>query len=403
MSAMRTHNVVKLLSCLVVCSSACGDGDKGGSDAALEVQFPDGTTPDGEVSSSTSFVTLCDDYAAAACKLDACLAPGSVVSAEDCRKAVRDVCEATITGPIGTHIDGDIFFDGQAADECLAHFDVTCADAGDATGDVPVACEEAFDGTLSEGAACSFDALCKPELFCKGTASDGACSGTCSKRSQLGESCADDTKLCARGLRCGGSDTCEKRKVATGEACTNGFEQCPDSDFCIASVCTPRIALGQSCADNDFACARGLTCRADVCATPPGNVGDACDYGCGNGLLCVSGVCAAQPEAGDPCIGEFGSCGSGFTKRLQCDRATNTCIKWFALGDACGGPNQGSACDGSYCDATLDAAGTCVAYKSPGAACEPFSSECGRLGCNADGVCASDESACRGPITIQPL
>jgi len=406
LTTRRTH-IVKLVVFLAIGLCACGSSDKDNADGNLDVRFPDGTTPDAsETSESTTFITLCDGYAAGVCHLDECFYPASSVSLDDCKKAVRDICEATITGPIGTHIDGDIFFDGSAAQACIDHFaDAPCATIGDTTGDVPVACEEVFDGTLSEGAACTFDALCKPELFCNGTATGDTCSGTCTKRALLGQPCDSDTLLCARGLLCNSaSGTCIAHHMQTGEACIYN-EHCPATDYCDTSVhlCKTRIAQGASC--TNFGCASGLTCLGDpkTCQPLPTHVGDACDFGCGAGLLCTSGTCAAQPEEGEPCIGDFGSCGDGYGKRLQCDPVSDTCIKWYQLGDACGGPNQGSACDGGYCDATFDTAGTCVPYKAPGDACDPFSSQCGHLGCTEAGTCSVDRDPCRGTTTLAPF
>lgn len=402
---MPSPRIVTALVLGTTLFAACPDEDTGGGDTNLEVSFPDGTNETSEVSESYSFVELCDGYAAALCNIDRCIFPESEVSDEDCRRQTREVCEDTITGPIGTHIDGSIFYQPASASECIEHFaGIGCDAMNDATGDIPVACEEVFNGTLDVGAACTFDALCKPELFCKASAPvepGETCSGTCAVRKLEGESCTTTDAICARGLICSAfsaddTGTCQKRKVALGDACVYG-DQCPDGAYC-DDTCKARVTAGNACAA--FECAQGLTCFEDTCQTPPG-LGEACESGCTAGLTCISGTCAEEADEGEPCVGEFNSC--SFVKRLQCDLETDTCVKYFALGEACGGPNKPGRCDGGWCNATFDAPGTCVAFKSAGDACEVFSDECGRLSCLESGVCGPFRDPCRGPGSLAPF
>lgn len=384
-------------------AAGCGSEDQGGADVALDVAFPD--APDTAADTSTTvvaFVALCDGYADACCKLERCFYPNSAVSDEACKVAARGVCEATVQTPLGTYIDpGTIHYRGDVAGECYApYLAVACDDVGDLTGSPPLACNQAFEGTLDEGAACAFDDLCKPELFCK-PAADGTCPGTCARRAGLGERCNQVDALCAKDLRCGtwGAEDsiCVAPKVAHGEPCKL-FEQCPDGDFCDSEsgTCEARIAAGAACKSG---CVAGYTCDGEpgamTCVKLPVK-GEPCDFMCALPAVCIDKVCVDQPVAGDSCDNEFSSCGS-FLATLQCDPKTKTCVPYLPLGATCGGVDAPSRCAGGYCDRPDFASpGTCKAYKGYGEACTGYEM-CGKLTCKDDGTCGVDTNPCRGP------
>lgn len=382
-------------------SAGCGDGDKTERDGNLDVQFPDAPDTGSETSQSYSFVELCDGFAEAACKFDRCIYPTGAVSDEDCKKAVRENCEAAVSGPIGTYIDpGTIHYHEDKAGECFgAYIDATCEELGDITGDPPLACETAFEGTLAEGADCAFDQVCKPELFCKPGAG-GTCPGTCAKRVALGGECNNDDAICQLGMVCGGPTagpaTCRPSKVESGGDCAY-LEQCPEGEFCdrTAGHCTAYLGPGATCVN--FGCQSGYYCTGDegarTCQKLPVLGEDCPDYTCKSPAICIDGHCVAQPGEGDSCDNEFSSCGS-FTASLQCDPGTKTCVPYLPLGSACGGPNGMVRCAGGYCTATLEAAGTCEPYKQFGDDCEGFQM-CGKLSCE-DGKCGRVSSPCRG-------
>ncbi|MFO0747930.1 MAG: hypothetical protein U1F43_20060 [Myxococcota bacterium] len=385
----------------VAVSAGCGGEDKGGSDLLLDVAFPD--APDGAdtTTSSYAFVELCDGYADACCKLERCFFPDNLVSDEACKQAVRRVCEDTVTAPIGTYIDpGTVHYSPSAVGACYApYLAATCDELGDVTGNPPLECKSAFEGTVDEGGACAFDDICKPDLFCK-PAADGTCPGTCAPRKGLGETCNDNDAICQKDLICTGfgatDGVCAARHVGSGEACV-AFDQCPEGHFCpvtTTKVCTPFLAEHAAC--SSFGCAPGLYCTdaGSTCEKVP-EKGQACEYTCARPAVCIDGTCVDQPKAGDSCDNEFSSCGT-FTASLQCDPGTKTCVPYIATGEPCGGANKPSRCADGYCDGALGEAGTCRPFKNFGDACSGFS-ECGRLSCLDDGHCGVDQNPCRGP------
>lgn len=393
------------LVCVVFGGAACGSEANQGADVGLDIAF-NGDAPDTrETQSSYSVVTLCDGLARSCCKLDECIMPGQV--APDCVAQTRTLCTDTLTGPLLTHLDqGELSFNPDAAEGCYGAFDAaTCDDISNLTGDPPAGCGAAFIGTIAEGAACPFDAVCAPGLFCKAGA-DGTCPGTCAKRKALGEACNAGNALCASDLACTSfqatvDGVCVTPKVARGAACVAG-SQCQEGvDYCdtTAHVCKARLGVGAACPNhNECDFRAGLMCAgatgSETCVARPGE-NAACDGVCADGFVCAfdSKVCVKEPALGDDCVDAVTGC--GHFNGLQCDPATQKCIAWLALGAACGGPNAPQQCLGGYCDGDFQTAGHCAPSKHLGDACEGFN-QCGKLAC-VDGHCAVGGNPCRGP------
>jgi len=381
---------------LAVALAACGDSDDKDRDVSLDVQFPDGTDA-AETSQSWSFVTLCDGFARACCAVERCAEPGE--EDDECWRATRDYCSDVVEAPIQSHITpGTVTFSEAAANDCLGYYlRGVCGDSTEFE-DPPAACDGVFQGTASAGAACAFDALCGPGLFCKpADAGAAVCAGTCTARGAAGASCNGVDALCQEDLVCSDDDggTCVATSVGSGGACAIN-SQCPPAEHCDAAQgkCVADEAAGGACPEGNE-CGAGLTCDfgedPPTCTRMPG-LGEACDRFCAFPFLCdgAQDKCVEAPEVGDACLEATAPCGY---HRLECN-AANQCEALGGVGSACGGDGDFNCAD-SYCDADFPSAGTCRAYKRLGDSCGGFG-ECGtRLTCR-DGTCQTFEHPCRG-------
>jgi hypothetical protein len=197
------------------------------------------------------------------------------------------------------------------------------------SGNLPAACETQ-PGTLANGSPCAAGRQCQTS-YCKIDYSASSDCGVCSGRSPVGGSC----------------------QVASG---------CEDGLVCAAASPTP-------------------TC------VQPAAAGQNCDttHPCQNDLRCMNGACAAPLGAGAACT-SASDC--DVRQGLWCTSGTCQLIKLADVGQSC--DNAGSWCRaGGHCSIGSDAgAGSCVARKPNGAACEDsaeciFASEC------TNGACAA--------------
>jgi len=384
---------------LALALTACGDSDKKVSDAALDIAFPDaGDTS--EVSSSVTFISLCDGFARACCNVERCVEPGAS-DQDGCFVATRDYCEDVVRGPVESQISpGAVTFSESAASQCFAYY--LAGLCGDSTEfeTPPAACDAILQGTVGEGGACDFDLMCRGDLFCKPVA--GQCPGTCAPRVALGGACNGIDALCARDLVCSDDDggTCLAVSVPAGGACVL-TRQCPPEQHCADGTCVADKVAGQAC-PSGFECAVGFTC--DFGLDPPScrkipTLDETCDRFCAYSLLFHQAAikCVPPPEVGDACTTASAPCGY---HGLECNAATDRCELRGGVGSACGGPDGDLNCTSAWCDGDFTTAGTCQPYKGLGDACEGFG-QCGtRLTCR-DGTCQARAHPCRGVTTFR--
>jgi hypothetical protein len=323
-------------------------------------------------------------------------------------------------------------------------------------------CRTVLEGTGEENQACSGGLLnggCRTGLICD--LSEGICPGvcrspeanacvgldcpdgqycdfgTCTPRSQPGESCWPTGDLpwelsCVDGYHCAGHDeglpTCEPQ-FAAGAACDFGnLDACVAGYTCIDLICQPTRPIGEPCStytDCDF----GLTCdfqlAQPVCALP-GAEGESCfDFfgACAPGLYCVDGSCSrtmpAPPEpVEDPILAEGARCDGGGICRLgetcRCDDTSTCaamhCVPGPALGDSCApatitteygsftaeNPLDAYRCREGICD--LFAGYLCVEPHAPDEACSfdtpTLTFECMTLVCSQRRCVGFDELVC---------
>lgn len=212
----------------------------------------------------------------------------------------------------------------------------------------PASCKAALEGTVKTGEACTLDAECAGDQYCKVGAS---CPGACAPYEQAGGNCTSNDN-CDSGLKCGDNHHCVKPS-AKGEACEEGEPDCADGLLC----------LGQ---DDDAKTPGTCYPIADALS---GKVGDPCGL---DGELCQAGY-ACEITVFKPVSGE--------------------CVKKVAAGSACKVAFPDECPDDQYCllDDNPLSGGTCTDRPKAG-------KECGTT-IGGDGVCAAyarcDDGGCR--------
>lgn len=223
----------------------------------------------------------------------------------------ESTCASRFTTAILTSIGANGSGTSPAAAESCAQAlqQASCADV--LSRDLPAACHKA--GTLADGAACAADSQCQ-NLRC--AVAPGQSCGTCTSLAKAGGSC----KL---------PDDCEY------------------GTDCVAGTCT---AFGKQ----GDACSATKPCRAD--------------------LACRSGTCGAPALAGEACMS---SAECDAVHAVDCNPATQKCapLQFAQAGAACGVvAGQIVACKGpADCTGITqnNPQGTCRAFASDGAACDP--------------------------------
>jgi hypothetical protein len=186
---------------------------------------------------------------------------------------------------------------------------------------LPASCQDALEGTVEQGDACTIGAECAGQNFCPDTACPRVCTarrsaagscardeecqsgliclqGACAAPAALGEACAGSSKaVCALGTSCVGST-----KEQAGSCVANAEVQAGE----LGAVCTPGGTLcreGLSCAydgDQGFNCqdavASGANCHLALPTQCP-----ASEY-CTAEAVTSEGRCAALPRDGEPCV-----------------------------------------------------------------------------------------------------
>ena len=168
---------------------------------------------------------------------------------ESCCSDSVDGCasdsEETCVSSFNLALQFGLQLDPIAADQCFSLMSHALADCGPSTelaAQVEAACSATFVGGDAQGAPCSTDATCAPQLegasVCLPVASSTG-DGTCQTVpwSQEGDACGSATEgRCTDGLLCGeASGTCEPER-SQGDACSRDSE-C-SSGACDMGVCS---------------------------------------------------------------------------------------------------------------------------------------------------------------------
>jgi hypothetical protein len=211
------------------------------------------------------------------------------------------------------YLGAQSLFSRSHADDCVS--DIRGAGTpfafSQAQNDPGRACRNVWQGQLAQGATCALSAECALHDYCK--LPTGSCSGTCTARAQLGESCA--TVTCDYGLTCmSGSGTCESALLDVNAPCGATYGSCRTGLSCLlpagasATVCTSPTPVGGDCSNTAATfCGTGTSCLNGKCVKRV-SVGGSCTSGapCVFGATCVSGACVAPVEVGGGCSTSLG-------------------------------------------------------------------------------------------------
>ncbi len=248
----------------------------------------------------------------------------------------------------------------------VCNADGKCGDPNDTSCAGATTCRSATCSAGVCGAACSLDAECATDRYCKAS--------TCAPRDANGVACTAPSH-CSAGVcnvdgKCGVPDgqPCSLATLCRGGVCdANGTcgsasctadAQCTAGRYCDLSskTCLPELVNGTDCI-------RSAQCVSDVCEAD-GKCGEPNGGPCGSLLLCRSSICTTAGVCGD-CLSDS-DCGA-LTSGKVCD-GTNTCV------DGCRGTG-GNTCDVSLvCSSTTNAIGTCAPppdFGSDGATAPP--------------------------------
>lgn len=282
---------------------------------------------------------------------------------EDCvtrtEKQIEDGSFSKLQGEVDA---GKVIYHADKAQACL---DAVAARSCDQLlqRDMP-ACDATVEGTVDTGGACTIDADCKGQAYCK---SGATCPGKCAPLESAGGDCQSDEQ-CQDGLAC---DTTTKKCVkpaAKGQACKGGTEpDCAPPLICLGNndskgqtgVCMDWHNVlvskaGQSCDPLNFKwCENAVPCvvqsvgtggtlvascgqKVAAGAACKASVPDQCPTGqyCKLGAQSISGTCTPLPTSGQPCAGSSTDQCAAY---LRCDPATTTCKPLQRLGEACTG------------------------------------------------------------------
>lgn len=219
----------------------------------------------------------CDQIVACACStprytsVDACLADIDLRLAED-KKVAADNMLVFDEGCYDKSLRYLVDLECRTQSQVDSIADLLCPFCAPVHGDKPVgaACTVYGDGYSD----------CASDLVCYGMNNDRACVSPCVELT-AGQPCGDGVNFlgCVDGLYCSfESGRCEPL-LADAASCMAGFE-------CMSGYCDATQACGQA----------------------PG-MGEACDFACAEGLVCDMNTCATPPPAGQPCV--FGACAEG--------------------------------------------------------------------------------------------
>jgi hypothetical protein len=266
-----------------------------------------------------------------------------VASGPSGRDMYTSLCVAAASAPGATNMDQQIdactkaINDDQRCDitivECIMHGSrpdgAPCATASQCaggscmmTGATVSATSEQQCGTCASyvqaGGVCDATHTCDPtSSLCTILNMDG--SGVCGAFVKEGGDCdGEDSGPCGPALKCGDDGTCTKRPQK-GDDCAQ-LDACAEPWRCIDGTCADGAGEGDAC-PKGFECGANLGCNTtthecEKLFSAP--VGGACDVyvGCDGGASCTNGVCVLPKKIGDACtVGKY-----------ECEPFAATCI-----------------------------------------------------------------------------
>ena len=228
-------------------------------------------------------------------------------------------------------------YDATAAGQCVAQYQgIASSCSNDSTTDTLAACRRVYAGSKALGEACTTTSECRlpaegsvacwQAVSSNGTlASQGTCVGF--RPAQKGDACM-------------GLGALPPGVTTVGDCNFND----KSAFYCdSASICQPRVAIGQACPTNSFgACVEGGQCVDGVCASAP-KLGESCTFGkCAGESFCdfSSTKCTAKRKAGEACD-QSAACVSGNCSGKKCVDG------WLTSAPICAGTREGGGQDDS--------------------------------------------------------
>ncbi len=283
--------------------------------------------------------------------------------------------------------DGTVIYHADKTQTCL---DALVAEGCSAlTSRMPTQCQDALEGTVAEGAGCTFNAECKNGDYCKiGT----ACPGTCTAPGPEGADCTADDD-CQSGLLCSKTDKKCYKPGASGDTCDTGHPDCSpglvcskeasattgtcksfdsylsanEGDTCNPTAGGPLCKAGLSCIVESidtsvnpptasWKCAKTVTSGADCNIGVPEQCpfGEYCDAKLSQGVY--QGKCQKLPTDGQPCQTTVSGDKCAVDTVCEVNGTTKTCKAIQRLGGTCTADDQcySTSCTSGVCAAPSD-------------------------------------------------
>lgn len=315
---------------------------------------------------------------------------GIAFAVDDCAtRLTQQLTQGTFSG-VSAAVDAKrTSYDGALAAACASAVSSGSCDFLDNS---PITvCEQALEGTVSDGGDCDIDEECKGTSHCAVTG--GACPGKCTAAVSAGVAC-QRKEDCAAGLVCSDATQHCAAPAAAGQPCGGGVEvQCSATLQCLGDDATKKQAGVCKQAKDVFAGGEGDSC--DIAAGP----------WCKDGFSCVvDGIANAKPvEKCHAKAASGGSCGLAVPNQCPasefCPLATADLVKMtftancqplLAEGATCVPARPGAQCQASlFCDASTN---KCSRFRNLGESCTAndacYSTRCDAQVCVPVNACA---------------
>lgn len=286
---------------------------------------------------------------------------------ETCLKNISITIEEALATLPDAVDAGRVKYHGTKTQKCLD--DLAAGSCDTLAQRQPESCKAALEGTIEQGGACTLDAECTGQQYCKTSA---ACPGSCAPYEKAGGACSSNDN-CASGLKCGDNLHCVAPSKA-GEACEQGEPKCADGLLCLGQDSTAKTPgscytidealsgkAGDDCSLNDGKlCAAGYACEITSIAPLGGSCvatvqsGAECHAAfpdeCPSDEYCalganplLPGTCTAKPKAGEACASALGG-GKICAPYTRCD--ADVCRDIAHAGEDC---NTDDTCYSGHC------------------------------------------------------
>lgn len=269
----------------------------------------------------------------------------------DCDAQLTEHFSESLVGQLQNAVDrGTVLYHPGAFAACVDAWAALSCGPGLLT--TPAACDDAFEGRVADGGACTIDFECGASSHCDGAS--GPTCGHCVRDPGVGDACVG--VACGRGTYCMGA-TCAARAGA-GEPCdASGTESnCLEGLACVPSAgdptrgtcgAAPIVGAGEIC--NVARCMPGLVCassgRDAICRAPRTDGTCETQGDCAAGTLCGPAMsCVPYPGLGEACTSAR-ACAAP----ARC--AFDSCVPVGGVGATCSGPAncRSGVCTGGVC------------------------------------------------------